>query len=158
MLANITSHCAAGVCTGCGERTEHRQWRMKRGNRRSAACGRISEAISRKCPDWRPRQCRESAGTTVGRSEWPRSKLGVSAVRQRRNFGHRSRDIRSPPFFDKKKNGFPGASLLHRNGRLFAFYYSFSSCSGVSMSMSWAGETSIKSSSSSWARITDRPP
>ena len=29
---------------------------MKRGNRRSAACGRISEAISRKCPDWRPRQ------------------------------------------------------------------------------------------------------
>ena len=29
---------------------------MKRGNRRSAACGRISEAISRKCPDWRPQQ------------------------------------------------------------------------------------------------------
>ena len=39
-----------------GERSERRQWRMKRGNRRSAACGRISEAISRKCPDWRPRQ------------------------------------------------------------------------------------------------------
>ncbi len=39
-----------------GERSERRRWRMKRGNRRSAACGRISEAISRKCPDWRPRQ------------------------------------------------------------------------------------------------------
>ncbi len=35
------------------------------GNRRSAACGRISEAISRKCPDWRPQSGRESAGTTV---------------------------------------------------------------------------------------------
>ena len=39
-----------------GKRSERRRWRMKRGNRRSAACGRISEAISRKCPDWRPRQ------------------------------------------------------------------------------------------------------
>ena len=29
-------------------------------------------------------------------SEWPRSKFQVSAVRQRRNFGHRNRDIRSP--------------------------------------------------------------
>ena len=26
-------------------------------------------------------------------SEWPRSKLGASAVRQRRNFGHRNRTI-----------------------------------------------------------------
>ena len=26
-------------------------------------------------------------------SEWPRSKLGASAVRQRRNFGHRNRII-----------------------------------------------------------------
>ena len=26
-------------------------------------------------------------------SEWPRSKLGASAVRQRRNFGHRNRVI-----------------------------------------------------------------
>ena len=29
-------------------------------------------------------------------SEWPRSKFQVSAVRQRRNFGHRNRDIRVP--------------------------------------------------------------
>ena len=29
-------------------------------------------------------------------SEWPRSKFQVSAVRQRRNFGHRNRDIRPP--------------------------------------------------------------
>ena len=29
-------------------------------------------------------------------SEWPRSKFQVSAVRQRRNFGHRNRDIRDP--------------------------------------------------------------
>ncbi len=28
----------------------------RRGNRRSAASGRCSKAISRKCPDWRPRQ------------------------------------------------------------------------------------------------------
>ena len=49
-------HCEASAHTGCGERSERRQWRMKRGNRRSAACGRISEAISRKCPDWRARQ------------------------------------------------------------------------------------------------------
>ncbi|BCK77892.1 hypothetical protein MM35RIKEN_00840 [Vescimonas fastidiosa] len=26
-------------------------------------------------------------------SEWPRSKLGASAVRQRKNFGHRNRII-----------------------------------------------------------------
>ena len=39
-----------------GGRSERRRWRMKQGNRRSAACGRISEAISRKCPDWWPRQ------------------------------------------------------------------------------------------------------
>ena len=29
-------------------------------------------------------------------SEWPRSKFQVSAVRQRRNFGHRNRAIRTP--------------------------------------------------------------
>ena len=29
-------------------------------------------------------------------SEWPRSKFPASAVRQRRNFGHRNRDIRIP--------------------------------------------------------------
>ena len=28
----------------------------RRGNRRSAASGRRSEAVSRKCPDWRTRQ------------------------------------------------------------------------------------------------------
>ena len=39
---------------------------------------------------------RESAGTTVGRSQWPRSKLGASAVRQRGNFVRRNRDIRTP--------------------------------------------------------------
>ena len=41
------------------------------GSERSAASGRSSEV-----------------------SEWPRSKFPVSAVRQRRNFGHRNRDIR----------------------------------------------------------------
>ena len=30
-------------------------------------------------------------------SEWPRSKFPASAVRQRRNFGHRNRDIRNTP-------------------------------------------------------------
>ena len=29
-------------------------------------------------------------------SEWPRSKFPASAARQRRNFGHRNRDIRIP--------------------------------------------------------------
>ena len=40
----------------CGERSERRPRRMKRGNRRSAASGGRSEVISRKCPDWRSRQ------------------------------------------------------------------------------------------------------
>ena len=39
---------------------------------------------------------RESAGTTVGRSEWLRSKLGALAIRQRGNFVRRNRDIRTP--------------------------------------------------------------
>ena len=30
-------------------------------------------------------------------SEWPRSKFPATAVRQRRNFGHRNRDIRNTP-------------------------------------------------------------
>ena len=40
---------------------------------------------------------RESAGTTVGRSQWPRSKLGASAVRRRGNFVRRNRNIRNTP-------------------------------------------------------------
>ena len=36
-------------------------------------------------------------GTTVGRSQWLRSKLGASAVRQRGNFVRRNRDIRNTP-------------------------------------------------------------
>ena len=114
-----------------------------RGNRRSAAGGRRSEAVSRKCPDWRTRQWPSvgwhdggqenpaptefykkclAAGDRKGRpyggvtrgavrwadvgsepnaasgrgsevSEWPRSKFPASAVRQRRNFGHRNRII-----------------------------------------------------------------
>ena len=63
-----------------GERSERRQWRMKRGNRRSAACG----------------SGRESAGTTVGWSQWLWSKLGAPAIRQRGNFVRRNRDIRTP--------------------------------------------------------------
>ena len=37
------------------------------GNRRSAASGGKSEAVSRQCPEWRPQSGRQSAGTTVGR-------------------------------------------------------------------------------------------
>ncbi len=42
-------------------------------------------------------------------SEWPRSKFQVSAVRQRRNFGHRNRDIRvpCPPPFRQGRLIFP---------------------------------------------------
>ena len=125
----------------------------RRGNRRSAAGGGRSEPVSRKCPDWRPRQwtgigwhdggqsppptdawqgnavrCKrstdchvasllamtgldgavrdgrrgegsESSAAGGGRSEmseWPRSKFQASAVRQRRNFGHRNRI--TPPY------------------------------------------------------------
>ena len=49
-------HVIARALRARGKRSERRRWRMKRGNRRSTACGRISEAISRKCPDWRPLQ------------------------------------------------------------------------------------------------------
>ena len=34
-----------------------------------------------------------ASGRRSEMSEWPRSKLGASAVRQRRNFGHRNRTI-----------------------------------------------------------------
>ena len=51
---------------------------------------------------------RESAGTTVGRSEWPRSKFQAPAVRQRRNFGHRNRT--APPY------PFAGETLQGRTG------------------------------------------
>ena len=48
--------------------------RRREGSESSAASGRCSES-----------------------SEWPRSKLGASVVRQRRNFGHRNRVIRNTP-------------------------------------------------------------
>ncbi len=34
-----------------------------------------------------------ASGRRSEANEWPRSKLGASAVRQRRNFGHRNRII-----------------------------------------------------------------
>ena len=46
-------------------------------------------------------------------SEWPRSKFPASAARQRRNFGHRNRDIRipRPPSHGKAVTG--GFFFLH---------------------------------------------
>ena len=45
-------------------------------------------------------------------SEWPRSKFQVSAVRQRRNFGHRNRDIRIPrPLAPLPKGGWHGEAV-----------------------------------------------
>ena len=45
-------------------------------------------------------------------SEWPRSKFQVSAVRQRRNFGHRNRDIRVPrPKAPLSKGGWHGEAV-----------------------------------------------
>ena len=38
-------------------------------------------------------ELRAASGRGSEVSEWPRSKLGASAVRQRRNFGHRNRSI-----------------------------------------------------------------
>ena len=63
-------HCEASAHTGCGNPYPQRlptqgepfsvgatlAVARGRGNRRSAAGGGGSEAISRKCPDWRPRQ------------------------------------------------------------------------------------------------------
>ena len=62
----------AGDCEGrpCGSVTWSAWRRDDVGSELSAASGRGSEV-----------------------SEWPRSKLGASAVRQRRNFGHRNRVI-----------------------------------------------------------------
>ena len=79
-----------------GERSERRQWRMKRGNRRSAACGRISEAISRKCPDWRPRQWPGIGWHDGGLERVAVVKIGAPVIRQRGNFVRRNRDIRTP--------------------------------------------------------------
>ena len=61
---------------------------LPQGNRRSAAGGGCSEAISRKCPDWPARQCRgigwhDSAGESAGTTVLPR--------RPGRNFRDRER-------------------------------------------------------------------
>ncbi len=65
-------------------------------------------------------------------SEWPRSKFPASAARQRRNFGHRNRDIRIPRppshgkavtggfFFSPHRQGtraLPYKALRYRAGR-----------------------------------------
>ena len=45
-------------------------------------------------------------------SEWPRSKFPASAVRQRRNFGHRNRNIRTPvPSAPLPKGGWHGEAV-----------------------------------------------
>ena len=45
-------------------------------------------------------------------SEWPRSKFPASAVRQRRNFGHRNRVIRVPrPKAPLPKGGWHGKAV-----------------------------------------------
>ncbi len=49
-------HCEASAHTGRGN-PHPQSLPCARGNRRSAASGGCSKAISRKCPDWRARQC-----------------------------------------------------------------------------------------------------
>ena len=51
-----------------------------RGNRRSAAGGRRSEAVSRKCPDWRPQQW-PGIGWHDGGQENPAPTKGLQEVR-----------------------------------------------------------------------------
>ena len=61
------------------------------GDRKGRPCGSVTWSA------WRRDDVRSELSAASGRgsevSEWPRSKLGASAVRQRRNFRHRNRDI-----------------------------------------------------------------
>ena len=53
-----------------------------------------------------------ASGRRIEVREWPRSKFPASAVRQRRNFGHRNRDIRSPvPSAPLPKGGWHGKAV-----------------------------------------------
>ena len=54
----------------------------RRGNRRSAASGRGSEPVSRKCPDWRPRQW-PGIGWHDGGQENPAPTEGLQGVREK---------------------------------------------------------------------------
>ena len=82
----VTRFCRSSSCTSCRSRRE------------IAEAPPVADAARRfrgSAPIGGHDSGRESAGTTVGQSQRPRSKLGASAVKQRGNFVRRNRDIRN---------------------------------------------------------------
>ena len=80
------------------------------GDRKGRPCGSVTWSA------WRRDDVGSELSAAGGRrsevSEWPRSKFPASAVRQRRNFGHRNRDIRPPvPLAPLPKGGCHGEAV-----------------------------------------------
>ena len=134
------SHGSAGrIFCGAGESAVRREG-LGTGRRIATGGVRTGDDRSRKNLRVIPRPVRRlvvgsepSAASGRGSevSEWPRSKFPASAVRQRRNFGHRNRVIRNTPAQRSRRTDCHGrCAHWLRNDMVF--------CKGVRCKSGWA--------------------